>query len=132
MSLDFNISQVEDHEEVAVIHHYEKPEHTTEQIRESWKTEAIVFLTIAIGINQITQANHKEFAARIIMWEEVNGSYLRLGGESYRLTYEDVERRIGLSTNASTKTKTQFDKALMETLRTWAESRVAYAVPAAA
>lgn len=129
MSLDFDISEVENHEEVKVCHEWADENTTEEQIRESWKTQAIVFLTMAIGMGSITESNHREFATRIIMWEDVNSSYLRLGGEAYRLTYQDVHRRIGLFTNVTEKTKAQFAKTIAQDLRNVVEHQVSYEKP---
>ena len=129
MSLDFDISEVKDYEEIKVCHEWADENTTEQQIRESWKTQAIVFLTMAIGMGSITESNHREFATRIIMWEDVNSSYLRLGGEAYRLTYQDIHRRIGLFTNVTEKTKAQFAKTIAQDLRNVVEHQVSYEKP---
>ena len=81
---------------------------------ESIKTQGLVFATMAIGMNQITDANAGEFYTRIKMLEGANG-YLVYGPEnedgssrSYFFTPADIQRRIGLITNANTYTKTKF------------------------
>jgi len=81
---------------------------------ESIKTQGLVFATMAIGMNTITDANAGEFYTRIKMLEGVNG-HLVVGPENedgssryYFYTPADIQRRIGLHTNANTYTKTKF------------------------
>ena len=65
-------------------------------------TEALVFLTMAIGISRIDEKNYLEFYRRLKFYE-------KLWGERPRpITLEDVHRRIGLFTNASKLTEKQF------------------------
>ena len=123
MALNWDISSVKDFEEVTVCHdaYGDNEDLTREQVENSYKTEGLIWLTIGIGMNQITEANAEEFHTRVRMWEDAHGGYLRLGGESYNYTREDIERRIGLGTNASTMTKTQFHKSIIEHYRGKAE-----------
>lgn len=76
------------------------------------KTEALIFATMSIGMNEITAENAGEFYARIKMLEGAIDSFVSVieDGEfrSYFFTVEDITRRIGLSTNAGTETRTKF------------------------
>jgi hypothetical protein len=81
---------------------------------ESIKTQGLVFATMAIGMYTITDANAGEFYTRIKMLEGVNG-HLVVGPENedgssryYFYTPADIQRRIGLRTNANSYTKTKF------------------------
>jgi len=123
LSLDWSISDVRDWESLKPTNR-EDDTIPTEAHQEGLKTEALLWLTMGVGIREITEENLDEFFSRVDMWEGVHGSYLKLGGESYRLTYEDVARRVGLSTNASSMTKSAFHKSLIERLRTHARYRV--------
>lgn len=117
MSLDWSIADIRNHEEVRVCYDpYRRNEDllTRDEIENSLKTEALIWLTIGVGMNQITEANHEQFAARVIAWELVHGPYLRLNDEPHSLTLADVKRRIGLSTNASKMTLPQFKKSLAD------------------
>lgn len=79
-------------------------------------TEMIIFATMFIGMFRITEENYVEFATRVHAWETTFGAMITRfgenGRESRRITVADVKRRIGLHTNASTKTKAQFIKHL--------------------
>jgi len=118
MSLNWSISDVRDYEQITIT---DLDDRTIprEVHQEGLKTEALVFLTMGIGMNKITEDNEGEFFSRVDMWESVSGTMLRLGPERerYYLTYEDVHRRVGLGTNASNLTKAAFHKKLIEQLR---------------
>lgn len=71
--------------------------------------DALIWATMAIGINSITLANAREFFARVSFWEKVVGAYrISAEGKSLYLTPEDVLRFVGLRTNASPLTITKF------------------------
>ena len=75
--------------------------------------EAGMWATFAVGINHITEKNADEFFKRTKMVERVSGAYRMKCGEGNKIegvfmTREEVSDLIGLRTNASSKTKTQF------------------------
>jgi hypothetical protein len=73
-------------------------------------TNALIWSTMAIGVNEITSKNIKKVFTRIRIDENLNGAYLTNGRKRYFIKMEDVEKRIGLYTNASPYTDTQFLK----------------------
>ena len=126
MSLNWNIEDVVNHEEVAIRHDsYGDNDHLTrEELTQSLITQAVVFRTMAVGIGRITEENATEFATRSKMYEEMNGMSLYIAGEDYSLTLEDITRRIGLTTNVSKWTDAQFGKIMLKRLRERAEYSV--------
>lgn len=72
-------------------------------------TNALVWATMAVGIREITKQNFEEFYRRLHLIEKINGTFLMQNGRPLFITREDVERRIGLYTNAGTITKRNFD-----------------------
>jgi len=72
------------------------------------KTEALIFSTMTIGMNTITDTNANEFYARIKILEGVIGSFVYIDGDDYFFTPADIQRRIGLHTNGSSDTRTKF------------------------
>jgi hypothetical protein len=72
------------------------------------KTEALIFSTMTIGMNTITDTNANEFYARIKILEGVIGSFVYVDGDDYFFTPADIQRRIGLHTNGSSDTRTKF------------------------
>lgn len=64
--------------------------------------EVIIFATMFIGMHSITDKNAREFYQRLNLMEKVDGTYTYINGnEPYYITQEDINKRIGLTTNAS-------------------------------
>ena len=74
----------------------------------------IVMLSMNCGYNAITEKNWEEVAQRIAVWQHIFGAYLSKDSERVYITRLDVQRYIGLTTNASTMTKTQFNKRVAQ------------------
>ena len=66
--------------------------------------------TIAIGMPHLTEANKGEFLRRIRVMESIHGALMNQGPTPVLFTEEDIDRRIGLRTNASEFGKAQFAK----------------------
>jgi hypothetical protein len=78
---------------------------------ENWGlTDTLIWATMFTGISTITEANYKEFYARLNLVQRLNGPYTNKGGKPYYITVDDVQRRIGLTTNAGSMTRAQFIK----------------------
>jgi hypothetical protein len=85
------------------------------------RTESLLFLTMLIGMNEITESNWREFYIRLNMYEQAIGAFFRKDGKAAYYTPLMVQQHIGLGTNASKLTKTQFEKKLLLRLREEAE-----------
>ena len=76
------------------------------------KTEALIFATMSIGMDEITTENAGEFYTRIKILEGVIGSFVTvLDGDDLRdyfFNTADIARRIGLKTNGGRETRTKF------------------------
>lgn len=90
---------------------------------ENWPwIQAVIFDAMAVGIREITEANWKEFRRRQFMARVAMG-YTHQELKSYAedaFSEEFIHSLVGLSTNASTLTVTQFNKKLIANM----ESRV--------
>ena len=66
------------------------------------KTEGIIFSTMSVDMNSITEENAIEFYARLQMLSTIyNGFFYNKETNEYEApTFEDVRIRIGLNTNA--------------------------------
>ena len=73
-------------------------------------TNALIWATMSIGINEITKKNVKKVFTRIKIDENLNGNYLYNGRKRYFIKMKDVEKRIGLYTNATPITDSRFLK----------------------
>lgn len=64
-------------------------------------TDTMIFMTMHVGIPEITEKNWEHFAERMFALQ-ATGSFITTGeGKPYYITREDVKRYIGLKTNAS-------------------------------
>lgn len=108
MALNFSFKNVADYEAVT----------THPQDDESWHpvADALVWLSLICGFNNITQRNHAKIARRIAVYQQLTGSYLSRTVNNHRtpiyITPRDVERFIGMHTNASPLTDAQWLKKL--------------------
>jgi hypothetical protein len=106
MSLDWNIGKCVDMESL--------------KSEDEWPTtEAFIWSTMSIGMNRITEENASEFYARLTMWERLcHGELIQKRNpetkkwEYVRVSYDDVKKRIGLYTNASNETRSEWLKRI--------------------
>lgn len=103
MSLDWDVTKVHNYQEI--------------KTDEEWPiTYGLIFLTMSIGIREITEENCREVLTRIRCIEKVYGPTFQKPGqdggppEPRPVTIEDIKRRIGLKTNVNLMTKLQFLK----------------------
>lgn len=82
--------------------------------------DTMIWMTMFVGMNEITEKNAEEFYARIQLLEKLFGAYLNQTDtetkvtEPKYITFDDVKSFIGLTTNASTLTRNQFNKRQMD------------------
>jgi len=104
MSLNWSVKKVKDHALICFENVY--------------RGEHLIWMTIPVGIPEITRANHTEFYRRAHEWEVKNGAQVHAmtehGFEDVYITPQDVERHIGLGTNASRMTVKQFETRLAQ------------------
>ena len=74
--------------------------------------QTLIFLTMNIGMNEITKKNYKKFYNRLHFLENQlpSGAYLTYSDEPYPYTRDMIEQLIGLKTNATNLTKSKFIK----------------------
>jgi hypothetical protein len=101
MSLDWDVGKVKDWKAL-------------QGKTESMVTDVLVWHTMSIGMGRITEANSDEFYARVNMFERVHEPSLYKEDKPRYITREEVDRRIGLFTNASNLTRAQFMKRVWE------------------
>lgn len=103
MSLNFDVSKIKDFANV-----------TTAAFdingRPQWNpvTNTLVWWTIPLGMWEITEKNVDEFWQRLSLWQAVAGPSLGNQDGDIWLTRDDVVAHIGLTTNATSKTKAEF------------------------
>jgi hypothetical protein len=118
MSLDWDISEVENNDEIKAD-------------GSPWvTTETLIWYTMAVDMGEITKENYDEFFKRVSIWETINGAGKRKYNpdtdehEDIFMTLEDVERRIGLSTNVITRDREEWGERIAEVLFDRADRKV--------
>ena len=113
MALNWNIADIKDYKEKCHIKIKEGERGYVEgetNYRLHDMIDRLIWRTIHIGIREITEKNCEQFYSRCKLFEIVY-----LGSPDYKYTtLEDIKNHIGLWTNASTYTKSQFVKNLTE------------------
>jgi hypothetical protein len=73
------------------------------------ETHALIFATLAVDIGTITAANASEFWTRLDLWQKYVGAMAHRGdGSDLLLSLDDVLRHIGLQTNVSERSRSQW------------------------
>jgi hypothetical protein len=81
-------------------------------------TEVFIWQTMSVGIGRITEENAPEFYARLKMWEAIVGDlFQRRNTETGKweyvgVSFDDVKKRIGLSTNVTTISRSEWLKSV--------------------
>ena len=81
-------------------------------------TNALIWGTVAVDMGQITNSNVGEFYARIKVWELVTGALVTRNNQEedtwndYFLSFADIQKRIGLTTNVSVVSITNWFKRI--------------------
>jgi hypothetical protein len=112
MTFNIDYNKIKDWEDVCVV------EHDDGKSSLAPMTQCLGFACISVGLHEITDKNADEFYARLHLIEQMDGAYLRRtsedGFESVFLTPQDVNRHIGLHTNAfPSKTRNQWLKEIV-------------------
>lgn len=111
MSLDWSITDVKDWEAISM---------REENGLEATKTNALIWATMSVDLPGITAKNVDEFFWRLKVAEKYTGAFLykMVEGqqEDYFFTKEDIERRIGLSTNVATVPRTSWVARVVKNL----------------
>jgi hypothetical protein len=75
-------------------------------------TRAVGFTMHWAGVERLTSANKDEVFRRLQIAERVLGPRMSYGGEPQFFTMDDIERRIGLTTNCYSTGKRKFDQLI--------------------
>lgn len=93
--------------------------HKSLQTEDEWPiTNALIWATMSVGIRDITEENIPEFYARLRVWEDIAGPMLWGKDEETgkpverKIEVDDLRKRIGLHTNASSMTRAEWRKNL--------------------
>ena len=130
MSLNYEFGRVKDWE---TLHGGLKAEAdcTPEELHEYYKTINLAWASMAIDLGDVTEKNYLDFYIRVNTFQHLFGCFLWKHNqeldkaEPYYYTLEDIERRIGFSTNVADKPYSAFykkmSKSVQEDRDTWVE-----------
>lgn len=107
MSLNFSFTDIKDK---TVLFEGGKVPAKGEEAYHTNETRNIIFATMAVGINKITEENAPLFWERYVAIMQAMGEQERFWG----FTEQDVKNHIGLATNASRLSPTAFKKQLKQ------------------
>ena len=120
MSLNWNLEAIENHKEVCWIKTDEKGDDGEPRVRMNPVTETLIFMTMAVKLGSITEANADEFYARLKVIEKLEGPFMFKTEDGKKVdvyfTPEDVQAHIGLACNVSNETTTKFFSGLRQGL----------------
>jgi len=80
-------------------------------------TNSLIWATMTVNMNAIKEENYVEFYARLKAVEATFGALANGPDGDYFFTLEDVKKRIGLYTNSTNKTISQFFKQLEKVVK---------------
>ena len=109
MSLDYETGNIKNHKDLWI-------PSTKGRVKLNQLTETLIFATVSVGMGSITEDNWKEFYSRCVILEigcyknQIPVDTMEPVWEWEKVSPEDIYRHIGLATNATKMTKTQFAK----------------------
>jgi len=107
MSLNWDITDINNYEELMSVWDDERDCQTNSE----WtKTDSLIWLCMSVDLRGITEKNYLDFYGRVCVVDAAVGVSMRIKGEDYKLTLQDIQRRIGLSTNVTDHSLTKFLK----------------------
>lgn len=98
-------------------------------------TESLIFRFMAVDMGSLTEKNIDEFYERNNIVSRIIGKPFRIWDEETQrskeqdFTYEDLQRRIGLSCNVITETRSKFKKRWWDYLEREAKASLRYTKP---
>jgi len=112
MALTWDLTKINNHEEICWD---EKPDGTGTL---NSYTEGVIFLSMFIGIGDITEDNASEFYSRAHFYESLFGAFVRSHDDGVKkdcyITPRIIESHIGLHTNAGKETELQWSKRMVK------------------
>lgn len=112
MALHWNLEAIENHKEVCWIETDEKGDDGEPRVRMNPVTETLIFMTMAVRMGSITEANADDFYARVGLIERLDGAMMHKYEDGERkdkfFTPEDIHAHIGLVCNVTTESFSKF------------------------
>lgn len=102
-----------------------------ENVKADWKsddvwpiTDALIWATMSVGMNEITNSNWREFYSRAYMIQTIHGGWIIEKGKTRFVTPKEVRDHIGLHTNATNHTAAKFKSNIDRRMREYANQQL--------
>ena len=122
MALTWDLRQIKDSDNLCYINKSEnEPQGEMSAI-----TNTLIWSTMFVGFSKITDKNYKQFHKRLIELELASGGGLLVAddGHSRQPTIHEVKPHVGLSTNASVQSNSQWSRNIARIIQETAEKRI--------
>tara|TARA_R110002020_G_scaffold56750_1_gene156736 strand:+ start:301 stop:693 length:393 start_codon:yes stop_codon:yes gene_type:complete len=122
MALTWDLRQIKDSDNLCYINKSEnEPQGEMSAI-----TNTLIWSTMFVGFSKITDKNYKQFHKRLIELELASGGGLLVAddGHSRQPTIHEVKSHVGLSTNASVQSNSQWSRNIARIIQETAEKRI--------
>ena len=121
MALTWDLTEIKDSKEICWI-----PSKDEEgKVEMGAVTNTLIWATILIGMNSITEKNSKEFHRRLIEFEVVHGQGMLVHEENTRQpTLEEIQLHAGLKTNAPVMESRKWGNNLKRLVKEEANRRI--------
>jgi hypothetical protein len=119
MSLNSDLTAIKNMDKLCYVPDPETPENERTE-EKGWKmnpiTEALIWITMAVDMGEITEKNVDEFYWRLRFQEKFRNYKILIAksikdknaGRGFNPTYKQIRAHIGLKTNAATATRAKF------------------------
>lgn len=109
MPLSWQIDQIKNYQDLCWIPTDEIGEDGEPRVRLNPVTETLIFMTMAVRLGSITEANADDFFARVKIIEKLDGPMMTDShGTGRCFTVEDIHDHVGLVCNVTSESVTKF------------------------
>jgi len=117
MSLDWNVGKIKDYKEVCfetcTMNDTSYGRVEGERYLSSL-TNSLIWVTMPLGMGEITEKNYEEFWWRAAFYERLHGAMRTRGDGEVYYTKADIFNHIGLTTNVSTETRAAWLRRILK------------------
>ena len=124
MALTWDLREIKDSDNLCYVNKSEKDGKPQGEM--SPITNTLIWSTMFVGFNKITNKNYVQFHKRLIELEIASGGCLLVNddGHSRQPTIHEVKSHVGLSTNASVQSNTQWSRNIARIIQETAEKKI--------
>jgi len=120
MALTWDLTEIKDSKELCWV-----PSSEEGKVELGVVTHTLIWASMLIGMNSITEKNSKEFHKRLIEFEVVHGAGMIIeDGETRQPTLKEVQLHAGLKTNAITMESRKWGNNIKRLVKEEANRRI--------